>query len=269
MRLPGTFNLGGRNKLPTAKFLLHYEELKRAQHKAKLDGEANTNNKLEFGDEPFPKTLTTTSKKGGGNDVKKDDKPDDVVITPDGETFTLAQDEALIDLKIKGKTWAEIATELGKEKDALNNRWRDIRPADWEARAAEEEEKKKKKNSGGGGGSGGKKGKGNQNNQNNQDLQQGGGKGNVNNQQQHEGKKGKNNQQDNKAQNKKQQEAQADAGADNGNEAVSDAGTWAVADDNFTEKEVSYLFSFPFLPYFSLYLLFPLISLLNLGKCWC
>jgi hypothetical protein len=255
MRLPGIFNLGGRNRLPTAEFLLHYEEFKRAKQKAKLEDKANNGNKAEFGDKPFPKSFSASKK--GSVDAKKDEKAPDVVTTPDGETFTAGQDATIIELKIQGKTWADIGTEVGKDKHVVSARFREIKPADF---GVKEAEWKKNHGGGGGDGGGGKKGKGNPNNQNNQNQQQGGNNNNnnQNNQNQNQnqqqgGKKGnqynQQNDQNNKNQNKKQGEAQA--GAEN--DAASDAGTWAVADENFTEKEVGVSPSHSFiLPFFYL-----------------
>lgn len=245
MRLPGTFNLGGRNNLPTAEFLMHYEKLKRAKEKARSEREANNGNKLEFGDKPLSKAVTTGSKKGGC-DAKKNWKAGDVVLTPDEETFSPLQDSQLIKMKIEGKTWKEITTELGKDEDAIKSRFKEVKPSNFDDQAA----KWKMENNGGGG----KKNKGkkdNQNNQNNQSQQQEGKANNNNNnsdnqnKQHHEGKKNKNknknNQQDHQKDNyhktyNKKEEAQAFAGADNDD--TSDAGTWAVADENFTEREV-------------------------------
>lgn len=248
MRLPGTFNLGGRNRLPTAEFLIHYDNLKRAKAQAKLEREANGNYEAEFGEKPLPKRVTSTSKKEG-DDVKKDEKPGDVVLTPDGETFSPLQDSQLIKMKIEGKSWNDIATELGKDHDALKKRFKEVQPSDWEAQA-----KEWKQNNNGGGGKKNQKnqndqnenkenqnqgGKGNNNNNNNQNQNQN--QNNQNNQNNNNKNKNKNNKQDNqnnKIQNwNKKEEAQAEAGAEDDD--VSDAGTWAVADENFTEKEVS------------------------------
>ncbi|TID27538.1 hypothetical protein E2P81_ATG00294 [Venturia nashicola] len=245
MRLPGTFNLGGRNQLPTAEFLIHYESLKRAKERAKLEPQANGGDKAEFGDKPFPKRITSTSKKDNNN-AKKVEKPGDVVPTPEGESFTKAQDETIIRMKMEGKTWAMIGTEIGKEKGAVAHRFKEIKPSDFDVK----EKEWKEKNGGGGGQNQGKQKNKGQNDQNeNKDSQNQGGKGNNHNNQQnnqqHEGKnknKGKNNQQDNqnnKQNSKKKEEAQAEAGADD--DGGSEAGTWAVADENFTEKEVTVL----------------------------
>lgn len=249
MRLPGTFNLGGRNGLPTAEFLIHYENLKRAKERAKVEREANNFDKAEFGDKPFPKRITSTSKKGN-NDAKKSERPD--VVTTSDCTFTKAQDDTIIQMKMEGKTWAMIGAEIGKSKDAVNSRFKDIKPVDFDVK-----EKKWKEKNGGGGQNQGKKNKGqnNQNNQNNQNEnkenqnQNQGGKGNNNNNQnqnhqQHEGKKNKNknNQKDNQNNNNKNwnknKKEEAEAGAED-DDADSESGTWAVPDENFTEKEVS------------------------------
>ncbi|KAE9980311.1 hypothetical protein BLS_008894 [Venturia inaequalis] len=258
MRLPGTFNPGGRNQLPTAEFLIHYENLKRAKAEARLEREANGGDKAEFGDRPFPKRVTPTSKKDN-NDARRNEKPSDAVLTPDGETFTKAQDDTIIQMKMEGKSWAMIGTEIGKEKGAVTHRFKDIKPSDFDVK----EKEWKEKNGGGGGGGGGvgqnqgkqkKKGGNNQNeNQNPNPDEKGNDHNDQQNNQQHEGKKknkNKNNQQDNQnSQNnnqnsnqhwKKKEEAQAEAAAEN-NDGASEDGTWAVADENFTEKEVTVL----------------------------
>ncbi|QDS67545.1 hypothetical protein FKW77_002605 [Venturia effusa] len=236
MRLPGTFNLGGRNHLPTAEFLIHYENLKRAKARAKLEREANGGDKAEFGDKPSPKKITSASKKDG-NDAKKDKRPE-IVTTPDGDTFTKAQDDTIIQMKMEGKTWAMIGTEIGKDKNAVSSRFREIKPSDFDVK-----EKEWKEKNGGGGQNQGKKQQGqhNQNNQNEKkEHQKQGGKGNNNHNQnqdnqQHKEKKNKINNKNLK----KQEEAETAGGA--ADDDTSDAGTWAVADENFTQQELTIL----------------------------
>lgn len=134
MRLPGTFNFAG-NGLPTANFLNQYQALKDKQRAQQGADDSKT-------DKP---TAQTSEKKDA-------DKAKAAAATgakpEDGGEFTKAQDEALIELKIKETSWKAIATELGKEVNQVKERFKAIKPDDFDKKLMEAKNAKK---SGGGG----------------------------------------------------------------------------------------------------------------------
>jgi hypothetical protein len=133
MRLPGTWNLGGRNDLPTAELLKQYQDLKLAKRVAKnavaAEDDATNNHKSKV-----------KSPHVAQNDKNNDRATDS--NEKDGDTdFTAAQDKALIDLKIACKSWKDIALELGKDQSQIKARWKQIQPKHFDQKVAEAKKK--------------------------------------------------------------------------------------------------------------------------------
>jgi hypothetical protein len=161
MRLPGTWNLGADNSLPTPEFLQQYREFKTARHAvdsacAKTEYDKANEYKSETNG-PDHCTANTKAKKMASQKSKQKNEQattsDEKKIDSD---FTKAQDKALIELKHASKSWKDIAVELGKDVSEIKERWRDIKPTDFDSKLEEEKKKsglkkaKADKNKGGG-----------------------------------------------------------------------------------------------------------------------
>lgn len=207
MRLPGTINIVN-NELPTPKFLAHYKALKQKQKAAAGD----ITNELKAGTLPGKirddKNGTTNAEatKSGSDDAAKHD----------GD-FNAVQDALLIELKLKDTSWKDIAAELGKEEGQIRTRFREIKPADFDARHKAALEKKKMEKQG-------KQGKKNKNNG-------GGGEGKDNAEQ------GKDDKIKIDNSNKKNDEVKQEPEA-----VVVVADWWEQPDDNWSKEEVSNIF---------------------------
>lgn len=168
MRLPGTFNLVG-NDLPTFEYLRKLKERKAAAR------EGRPTDDFVKGVSRAKKTDTNAKNDDKANDARDGDAKEDNVFTP-------AQDASLIELKLKDAIWRDIATELGKEVHQVKERFKVIKPDDFDKRHQDLKDagKPEKQQQGGGGG-------GNAGQNNNNEKKEG------NHQQQHGGKKGKKN----------------------------------------------------------------------------
>ena len=155
MRLPGTFNIIN-NDLPSAEYLERYRQLKRRQKAAK-EGASADDKKGGDGKKG------SNNDKNGGNDNAKGDDGDEAQAEVE---FTKEQDEKLIEMKLANAQWKAIATETGKDANQLKERFKQIKPADFDkkhqemmdAAKAEKQQQKKQKKGGGGGGGGGEGG---------------------------------------------------------------------------------------------------------------
>jgi hypothetical protein len=201
MRLPGTFNLNGKYDLPTAELLLRYAELKQKRREAKLNENADTT-KLQA---PDTDTKASRPKEKASESKKLDTKADEKKIDdlPAAADFTEAQDKALIELKLKSKSWKEIANEIGKDVGKIKQRFNQIKPNDFDVQMTEAKNKAAEERKGGNDGDahGGET----------QGKQKGG--------------KGKDH-------------AKRDDGPREAQDEISDAGTWATPDENWSPTDV-------------------------------
>ena len=133
MRLPGTYNLIN-NDLPSREFLEKYARFKQRQRllkegaltdDAKAGGKRTNNGgaKKDAG-----------NKKGGKQDAKDDDDDDDA---NGGGDFTKAQDEKIIEMKLADGQWKAIAMEVGKEVHHVKERFKIVKPDDFDKKHQE------------------------------------------------------------------------------------------------------------------------------------
>jgi hypothetical protein len=149
MRLPGTWNLSGRNNLPTAELLQQYQELKLARRTAKAATSGGNDNHTN---DSKGKTKDTTATKVKKTHNPQDDKPTEHATDSSNTEFTAAQDKALLELKLASKSWKDIAIELGKDQAKVKARWKQIQPKDFDQKMAGLEKANANKNKGGGDG---------------------------------------------------------------------------------------------------------------------
>ncbi|KIW03308.1 uncharacterized protein PV09_05519 [Verruconis gallopava] len=155
MRLPGTINIVN-NELPSPEFLAKYALLKQKRKGAKRGATKGNKNRSD--------NKASGNSSGGGDNVKgnkddngkanKDDnektnKDDDRKTYKDGNgktnndnnveksDFTEAQDQALIEHKLHDMAWKAIAADLGKNVAQVKQRFKQIKPADFDARHSE------------------------------------------------------------------------------------------------------------------------------------
>jgi hypothetical protein len=120
MRLPGTFNLNGKNDLPSPEFIAQLRQ-QRSNRRA-----ANANQ-----DEiKSAKAIRSNPKSKSKNDNDSDKK--DADNSTQNVDFTEVQDKALIEMKESNKSWKEIETNLLKPSAVCKVRWGQIKPADFD-----------------------------------------------------------------------------------------------------------------------------------------
>jgi hypothetical protein len=168
MRLPGTFNLVG-NDLPTLEYLQRLKQRKAAAR------EVRPTDEFVKGAPRVPKSSANATGDNKPNEVKESNTKED-------NTFTPAQDASLIDLKLKDAIWKDIAAELGKEVGQVKERFKVIKPSDFDKRHQELKDAAKTEKQQQGGGEGGGNAGQNNNNEKKEDhyQQQGGKKGKKN-----------------------------------------------------------------------------------------
>jgi hypothetical protein len=211
MRLPGTFNIIN-NDLPTAQFLLNYQALKQRQQARK----GATNNSTAKASDAQTKLSKGDIKVVTDTKVSGNDNNDDATGRA---AFTLAQDLALIELKLKDTQWKAIATELGKGVHQVKERFKRIKPDDFDKRHQELKSATKAEKPQQGGEPADGANKDSQNNEQNQ-QQQGGSK---------KGKKNKG-----KAQVRTPEEGEAEGG-----EGGEGGEWWEQIDGNWSKNDVS------------------------------
>ena len=106
MRLPGTWNPSGKNKLISLTYLRALKTAQKKKDGDKVDGDANTSEKKAL------KNTGTEAKKTGTSE------------------WTDAQDAELLKLKVDENPWKAIATALDKHVHEVKKRWGEIRPKD-------------------------------------------------------------------------------------------------------------------------------------------
>jgi hypothetical protein len=139
MRLPGTWNPGGHNDLPSIELLLHQRDRRAARNEEQAAQAANGKPNTDI--VKSRATFGISNQHAIDNRQFPNHKAKKVLADATAETnpcFNEFQDKALIDLKYKGKTWREIATELGKDQVQIKTRWGQIKPANFDAKMAEE-----------------------------------------------------------------------------------------------------------------------------------